>query len=241
MSRPIAIVLRLSIVLSAMLLLRALLGHAHAQETNEYPAASQPGLPLQRLPPPGDFTAGSPSTAARISPDYRFGPGDRLRVTVFGQNDLTGEYPVDGSGNIRLPLVGQIRAAGLTAPVLEAAIVASLDHGYLVEPKVAVEIAAYRPFYIIGAVNRPGEYPYVNAMTALNAVALAGGYLPSAVESIVYIRHEGELREQKVETSRMIRIRPGDVVRIDTTIFFDAMNLLSPLATPLAIAAATIR
>jgi len=235
MGRSLAIFLRLGIIVSAAMILLALFGHAHAQEMNGlWLVADRAEVPVAAL-------ARSDATIPRGNPDYRLGTGDKLRITVFGQNDLSGEYQIDGAGTVRLPLIGAIQAKGLTAAGLESAVASSLAGGYLVEPKVAVEIVTYRPFYIIGAVGRPGEYPYVSAMTTLNAVALAGGFLPSAVESVVYVRHEGEAREHKIVTDQLTEIRPGDVIRVDTTIFWDAMTLLSPLANPFAITAAAAR
>ena len=110
--------------------------------------------------------------------------------------------------------------------------------GYLKQPRVSVQVSTYRPFYIIGAVAKPGEYPYVNNMTALNAIALAGGFTPSAVESAVYVRREGSNIEVKMPVDRSTAIRPGDVVRVNTTMFADVMQLINPLSTPLSIAAA---
>jgi len=100
-----------------------------------------------------------------------------------------------------------------------------------------VDVATYRPFYIIGAVNRPGQYPYVDHMTALNAVALAGGFTPSAVESVVFIRREGSNEEIEVPADRTTDIRPGDVVKVHTTLFSDAVSLLSPFSGVAASAA----
>ena len=118
-------------------------------------------------------TSGRTDTA-----DYVLGPGDKMRLIVFGETDLSGEFTIDGSGFVRLPLIGQVRAAGYTSQQLEAAIGGALAQGYLKQPRVSVEVSTYRPFYIIGAVNRPGQYPYVDHMNALNAIALAGGFTP---------------------------------------------------------------
>lgn len=170
--------------------------------------------------------------------DYILGPGDKLKLTVFEEADLSGDYTIDGTGFLRLPLIGQVRASGLNSTQLEASIASSLSRGYLKQPRVSVQVATYRPFYIIGAVAKPGEYPYVNNMNALNAIALAGGYTPSAVESAIYIRREGSNTEVKMPVDRSTSIRPGDVVRVNTTLFADAMQLMNPLSTPLSIAAA---
>ena len=175
---------------------------------------------------------------ARGSADYRMGPGDKIRVTVFGEADLSGEYQVDGSGMVRLPLIGTLQAIGATAPALEQNIAAALEDGYIKNPRVNVEITLYRPFYIIGAVNRPGQYPYVDHMNALNAVALAGGFTDQAIQSTLYVRHEGSATEQSVQTGQLTHIEPGDVVRVKTSPFWEAMNLFAPVAGPAAIAAA---
>ena len=159
---------------------------------------------------------------------------------MFGETDLSGEYQVDGSGLVRLPLIGSVRASGYTAPGLEQSITSALGSGYLKSPRVNVEITVYRPFYIIGAVNKPGQYPYVDNMSALNAVALAGGFTDQAVQSTLYVRHEGSIKEEEVETNKLTRLMPGDVIRVKTTLFWDAMNLFSPVAGPAAIAAAAL-
>ncbi len=182
-----------------------------------------------------------PAEAAHLNAGYQLGPGDKIRVTVFGESDLSGEYQVDGSGMVRLPLIGTLRATGYTAPGLEQGIASALANGYLKYPRVNVEIATYRPFYIIGAVNRPGQYPYVDNMNALNAVALAGGFTDQAVQSTLYVRHEGSTEEQAVETGNLTHIVPGDVIRVKTSLFWEAMNLFSPIAGPAAIAAAAFR
>lgn len=178
-------------------------------------------------------TSGRTDTA-----DYVLGPGDKMRLIVFGETDLSGEFTIDGSGFVRLPLIGQVRAAGYTSQQLEAAIGGALAQGYLKQPRVSVEVSTYRPFYIIGAVNRPGQYPYVDHMNALNAIALAGGFTPSAVESVVFIRREGSNVEQEVPVDRTTTIRPGDVLKVHNTLFSDVVSFLSPLSGAATVAAA---
>lgn len=200
---------------------------------------AQPAYPAPRattaaaLPPSDRYAYSRPPSGF----EYRLGPGDKLKLTVFGEADLSGDFTVDGAGFIRLPLVGEVRAAGYTAQQLEGAVANTLSPAFLKSPRVAVDVASYRPFYIIGAVARPGQYPYVDHMNALNAVALAGGFLPSAVESVVFIRREGSNEEIEVPADRTTDIRPGDVVKVHTTIFSDAMNLLSPFSGVAASAA----
>jgi protein involved in polysaccharide export with SLBB domain len=188
-------------------------------------APTQPAYPAPRA------VQSAPSTYQRtVDADYVLGQGDKLRLNVFGEPDLSGEFAIDGAGFVRLPLVGEVRAAGYTAPQLEGAIAAALNSGYLKTPRVAVEVATYRPFYIIGAVNRPGQYPYVDHMNALNAVALAGGFTPAAVESVIFIRREGSNQEDEVPVDRTTAIHPGDVVKVHTTIFSDVASLLAPFS-----------
>jgi protein involved in polysaccharide export with SLBB domain len=179
-------------------------------------------------------------TANRADAGYQLGPGDKIRVTVFGESDLSGEYQVDGSGMVQLPLIGTLHAAGATAPGLEQGIADALTRGYLKNPRVNVEISTYRPFYIIGAINRPGQYAYIDHMSALNAVALAGGFTDQAIQSTIYIRHEGSAVEQPVEIGEITHIRPGDVIRVKTSLFWEAMNLFSPVAEPAALTAAAL-
>ena len=178
-----------------------------------------------------------PVFAPRAAYDYVLGPGDKLRLTVFGESDLSGEFTIDGSGFARLPLVGQVRAAGYTSQQLEAVIGGALAQGYLKSPRVSVEVTTYRPFYIIGAVNRPGQYAYVDHMNALTAVALAGGFTSGAVESVVFVRREGSNQEVEVPADRTTQIYPGDVVKVHNTIFTDAVNLFSPVSGVAASAA----
>jgi polysaccharide export outer membrane protein len=190
---------------------------------------------------PGQMIYRDPYGMNRSNADYRLGPGDKIRVSVFGQSDLSGEYQVDGSGMVRLPLIGTLHATGYTAPALEQGIAGALADGYLKDPRVNVEIATYRPFYIIGAVNRPGQYAYIDNMSALNAVALAGGFTEQAIQSTLYVRHEGDIAEQPVRTNQIGHIQPGDVIRVKTSLFWGAMNMFAPVAGPAAIAAATLR
>jgi protein involved in polysaccharide export with SLBB domain len=165
--------------------------------------------------PNGPAAAPVPSAVA----GYRLGTGDKIRIIVFGENNLGGEYVVDGSGFIRLPLVGQLKAVGLTVGEFEQQMVTMLKDGYLIDPRVSVEVTNYRPFYIMGEVNKPGEYPYVTDMSVLNAVALAGGYTYRANQSSVYIRRNGEATEQSVPADQNSKINPGDIIRVRERFF----------------------
>jgi protein involved in polysaccharide export with SLBB domain len=166
---------------------------------------------------------------SRSDVDYKFGAGDKLRITIYGEDDLSGDFQVDTAGYIRLPLIGPVKAAGFTAHELEMSVVHTLDNGYLADARVAIEVTAYRPFYVIGQVGKPGEYPYVSNMTALDAVALAGGFTGKAVESTIYIRHEGQAGEHPAALDDLTRVQPGDVVRVPETAFWQVVDVLSPL------------
>jgi polysaccharide export outer membrane protein len=173
----------------------------------------------------------------QVEGGYTLGPGDRVKITIFNEPELSGEYQLDGNGNIRLPLIGMMRAAGYTAGGLEGWIRAALVPNYVREPRINVEITGYRPIYVVGAVVKPGQYSYVSDMTLAQAVAMAGGLTPQAKSSAVYVRHEGEMKEESIASTTPLLIRPGDTVRVDTTLFWDAMDFLGPLSSPVAIAA----
>lgn len=159
-----------------------------------------------------------PVGASSGAKDYRLGSGDKLRVIVYGEQDLSGEFDVTGSGKISLPLIGQVQAAGLTLDEFENAIGGKLREGYLTNPKVSVEVLNYRPFYIIGEVDKPGEYPYTSGMNVLNAVAVAGGFTYRANQDQVYITRGGN-EESAYAASQAIQVLPGDIVRVPERFF----------------------
>ncbi len=152
---------------------------------------------------------------AAVSGDYRLGPNDRTRITVFGQPNLTGEFTLDGTGSIAYPLIGNINANGLTPTELQQTIANRLDHDYLRNPSVAVEVLTRRPFYVIGEVQKPGNYPYVTDMTALNAVAMAGGYTYRARTTEYYIKRlDQNGRMVRVVAKPETILRPGDTLEV---------------------------
>lgn len=151
---------------------------------------------------------------------YRLGAGDKVRVTVFGEDDLTGEYEIDGSGVVAFPLVGEVKASGGTARDLEEGIAKKLRQGYLKNPTVSVEVLSYRPFFILGEVKRPGSYPYKNGLNVLNAVALAGGYTYRAKSNVWVITRSGDknFQEREVENGNFT-VRPGDTIVVPERFF----------------------
>jgi polysaccharide export outer membrane protein len=145
---------------------------------------------------------------------YMLDSGDRLRVVVFGQEGLSASYAVDTGGSITMPLIGSVPARGRTPSEVQQAVAAKLRQGYVREPHVAVEVETYRPFFILGEVTLPGQYPYVANMTVETAVAIAGGYTPRAQKYRVEIsRQVGGLTEKRV-VSPNYPVRPGDTVQI---------------------------
>lgn len=160
-----------------------------------------------------------PQAPAQDTLDYQLGSGDRIRVTVFGHEDLSGEFDVDGSGNVSLPLIRNVAAQGLTVSQLEQAIIDRLQPDYLKDPSVSVEVLNYRPFYIYGEVNQPGSYPYVNGMTVLNAIAMAGGFTYRAKKSRVEIVRANDASRNPQEGGPDTRVLPGDVIEVPERFF----------------------
>ena len=159
--------------------------------------------------------AASGSSAGVVNdPNYRLGAGDRVRVTVFGQEDLSGTFQVDGEGKVALPLIGNVQAGGLSAGDFEKTIVGALKPDYLQDPRVSVEVMTYRPFYIVGEVNNPGNYPYTNGMTVINAVAMAGGFTYRARENDFEIKRSGKPSQDAEEANQETLVHPGDVITV---------------------------
>jgi polysaccharide biosynthesis/export protein len=145
---------------------------------------------------------------------YRLDAGDRLRVVVYGQEGLTNSYAIDAGGSITMPLIGAVPARGLTPSALAASISGRLRNGFIREPSVAVEIEAYRPFFILGEVAAPGQYPYVPNMTVESAVAIAGGFSPRAKRDEVTLTHPAPDGVFRSVVPLGTLISPGDTVLI---------------------------
>lgn len=151
---------------------------------------------------------------AGMQTGYMLDSGDRLRITVFGQEGLTNSYAVDAAGNITMPLIGPVAARGLTPDQLSRSIGERLRQGYIREPHIALEIEGYRPFFILGEVTTPGQYAYVANMTVENAVAIAGGFGPRASKSQVTLTRNQGGQIVKASVGLNYPIRPGDTLRI---------------------------
>jgi polysaccharide export outer membrane protein len=152
------------------------------------------------------------SVAYAAEPPYRLDAGDRLRIVVYGQEGLTNSYAVDAGGAITMPLIGAVRARGLTTAELARAITTKLKAGYIREPYVAAEVEAYRPFFILGEVAAPGQYPYVPNMTVESAVAIAGGFSPRAQKGSVEITRTDQGGPVRATVPPSTLLRPGDTI-----------------------------
>jgi len=159
-----------------------------------------------------------PELGGPVAP-YRLGAQDKVRIITFNETSLTGEFQINGAGKVSLPLVGEVNANGLTTTELAKAIETALKDGYLTNPQVSVEVLSYRPFYILGEVNHPGEFPYTSGLTVLNAVATANGFTYRANEHVVFIRHAGETKDIKVTLKPTTLVTPGDTIRIGERFF----------------------
>ncbi len=151
---------------------------------------------------------------------YRLGSGDQVRILVFGEDQLSGEYRVNDTGRIALPLLGSVRAAGSSTAELEGMVSDSLKKaGMMRDPSVAVEVIAYRPIFVLGEVNKPGQYPYQPGMTVVTAVAVAGGFTYRAIDdyaAVVRTFDAGSKEAHATEgrASRQSFVQPGDVITI---------------------------
>jgi protein involved in polysaccharide export with SLBB domain len=161
------------------------------------------------------FAADSPQQVVMLP----LAAGDKIRVTVYGEDRISGEYQIDPDGLISLPLAGTLRAAGLTKPALETALADKLAGKYLRNPKVTVDVVNFRPFYVLGEVQKPGEYPYRSGLNVLSAIAIAGGATYRANASKVYIQRFGSTDLTEFEQSPMTNVMPGDVVRVPERYF----------------------
>jgi protein involved in polysaccharide export with SLBB domain len=177
-----------------------------AHETGSSTNASDPSLQGNAIVPSG-------------GKEYVLGIGDRIRLTVYGETDLSGEYEVGSTGVVALPLIGDVPVANQSISTFEQAVRAKLTEGYLRDPRVSAQVINYRPFFILGEVSKPGSYPYVNGMTVINAIALAGGYTYRADKSGVTISHASDTEKKDVSAAEEAVVMPGDIIRVPERFF----------------------
>ena len=160
-----------------------------------------------------------PSAENRVVQDYRLGSDDKIRVLVYNEPDLSGEFSVGSAGTVALPLIGNVVAAGRTVDELKTDIQQRLAAGYLKSPQVSIDILQFRPYFILGEVNKPGDYPYTTDLTVLKAVATADGFTYRADKKHVYLKHPGQDKETRYEISSDLPLLPGDTIRIGERYF----------------------
>lgn len=171
------------------------------------------GAAFAAVPAPTAVAYAEP-TPARYDAAYHLDASDKLRVVVYGQEGLTNTYAIDAGGSITMPLIGPVPARGRTTAGLAAEIAAKLRRGFIRDPSVAVEIEAYRPFFILGEVAAPGQYPYVPNMTVETAVAIAGGFSPRARRDTVTLTHTDASGTARFVVPAGTPISPGDTVLV---------------------------
>lgn len=158
------------------------------------------------------------SASASVDPDaeYRLSAGDKVRVIVFGEETLTGEYVITSGGNLTFPLIGNLPATDKTVEQLQAAVSTALADGYVNNPRVSIQVVSFRPFYILGEVNRPGEYPVSTGLTLEQAVASAGGFTYRANTKRAFLKRASETQERPIEVrgASPVIVRAGDTIRI---------------------------
>lgn len=166
------------------------------------------------------FAADAPTPAvAAQDGDYVLDAGDRIRLSLYGDDSFKGEFAVSDNGTISLPLIGALPARGMTVNAFRATVETKLADGYYRDPRLSAEVVNYRPFYILGEVNKPGQYPYVTGMTLGQAVAIANGYTLAARKGTIAIRRAKSQEEVKISANPALPIGPGDTVRVLERLF----------------------
>src|SRR6266851_8494762 len=193
-----------------------------ACDSDSTPIVKESGESMQLAPTNGlggGLRQGTAATPGK-DPDYKLGANDRLRITVFGQPTLTGEYTLDGNGVLSFPLIGNVPANGVTTSQLQQAIAAKLQPDYMVNPNVSAEVITRRPFYVVGEVQKPGNYPYVSDITAVNAIAMAGGFTRRARKNDFYIRRlDKDGKMVRIEANAGTVLQAGDTLEVRERVF----------------------
>ncbi len=160
-----------------------------------------------------------PPAAQDINQAYMLRPGETLRIITYGEDVLTGEFDIGADGTLSFPLIGTVKAAGETPAGLADAITGALANGFLTAPRVTVEVKTFRPVYVLGEVNKPGEYPYTADLTALAAIAKANGFTYRAQQRRIFIKRAGQPEEMLTELSSNTPVYPGDIIRVTERYF----------------------
>jgi polysaccharide export outer membrane protein len=167
----------------------------------------------------GSITPNAPGGPAPLGSGMHLQAGDKVRVTVFGEDKISGEYEIDLDGFLSLPLAGTLKAAGQSKMELEGIIATKLKSNYLKDPKVTVDVVTFRPIYVLGEVQKPGEYPFRSGLNVMSALAVAGGSTYRASNSRVMIQRFGESALKEYALDAAVPILPGDVIRLPERYF----------------------
>lgn len=165
----------------------------------------------------------SPSLNTQVTDEqasnYTLGSGDLLKIIIFNQENMSGEYQVNGNGEVSLPLIGVLKVKGLSLRKVEEELKRKLQPDYLLNPRISLQVMNFRPFYILGEVTDPKSYPFVDGMTYLNAVAIAGGYTYRAKKGYVYVVRGNDSYRKEVKLAIDQKVLPGDTIRVDERFF----------------------
>src|SRR5437868_4520574 len=181
--------------------------------------ASDLDVRMYGAPQPPSYAVRQANRAVPVAAMMEDGPytldsGDKLRIVVFGQDTLSNNYTVDAQGQVNMPLIGSVPARGTTTSQLSAAIASRLRQSFIRDPSVAVDVATYRPFFVLGEVAFPGQYPYVPNMTVENAIAIAGGFTPRASRDKVKVTRQVQGQPARYELPLRMPVRPGDTITV---------------------------
>jgi polysaccharide biosynthesis/export protein len=208
-------------VLSAALVVSACAGPQprHAAAPAGPVQASDLDVRMYGAPQPASYAVRRVAQAVPVAVMLLDGPytldsGDKLRIVVFGQDTLSNSYTVDAQGQVSLPLIGGVQARGLTTAQLSAATASRLKQSFIRDPSVAVEVESYRPFFVLGEVTFPGQYPYVPNMTIESAVAIAGGFTPRAWKDKVTVTRQVQGMPARYSLPLQVPVRPGDTITV---------------------------
>ena len=150
---------------------------------------------------------------------YQLGPRDRILITVFNHTDLSGEYELDGDGRFSMPLIGIVNASGKTPIELEEHLVFRFKPDYLVNPRISIKMANYRPYYLIGEVQSTGSFPFVAGITYLTAIAMSGGYTYRGKKDVVYVIRGNDPEQEEIKMDVNEKVQPGDIIRVAERLF----------------------
>jgi polysaccharide export outer membrane protein len=154
-----------------------------------------------------------------IDSTYKLGPGDRVRINVFNQPDLSGEYTLDSNGRFSMPLIGTVDAGGLTPVELEVLLIDRFKPDYLVNPRIFIQVGNYRPYYLMGEVASKGAFPYQPGLTYLEAIANAGGFTYRAKQDHVFVIRGEDPEQEEIKLSIDEEVQPGDIIRVAERLF----------------------